>query len=209
MRILVVLAMALLTCPSAVAERAPTKEDCFVREGSVNATMHGVQWYRRLERESGGSLYATQVRLSYDLNQDPDAGSEQRRFQGLAHGARFSVTFGHQFAHPRLRPAGVLLVVVRAGAYEVRRQLGAYPEVVIDGPILERMLGSDEALSIMLLGTGNQVLREERIGRAELLQIERTMRALTAEIEAHLRDPARYCPVDDDEIVLTSGRSAN
>jgi hypothetical protein len=163
--------------------------------------MHGISWHHLFVADSEPVVHGTHVGLSYVLNLDPDPTANQRRYDGLANHARLYVIFAHRGAVYRERSDN-LQVEVRGEGLALTRVLDRNAHVSFEGSDLDTMLRGEGDIEILLLGGQREVLRRERLSRAELREIDALMLRLSGELGGRLSDPARFC-AREEEIIVT------
>jgi hypothetical protein len=203
------LAVMLAASGANAQERAPTKEDCAAHDQDVHvvATMRQVTWVRRIEHKPEGSLDGTFVRLVYELNLDPDAGAAQRLYEGLSQHGRLFITFGRQFRHPGIRPAGPLRAEVRAGDRVATFDLDENATIVLDGSLLADLLQSEGDIRVLVFDEDETMLRDDRLWRTQLAEVDGAIRRTIVTLQERLRDPAAHCPVEEIVPAQALGRT--
>jgi hypothetical protein len=196
--LLLLLGCFLTAC--AVLPRTASKADCVVEERGVVVTMRGASWHRLVVAQSEPVVHGTHFGLMYTINLDPDPMADRRAYAGLADHATLYVTFGSQFARGVRRDPYV--VELHGDGLSIARSRNQYGQAVFSGTDLDRLLGGASDIVILLRDAQGEVLRQERLTRNELIQVDTLMRGLSGQLSERLVDPARLC-APEEEIIVT------
>ena len=172
-----------------------------LEEQGVLVTMHGASWHRLLPVDSESVLHGTHVSLNYTLNLDPDPMADHRDYLSLGDHARLYVTFGQQFSR---RPGqwDTYVAELRGAGHVSARTPNRHGQAVFAGTEVDGLLEGEGDLTMVLRDAAGAVLREDRITRSDLRQVDALMRRLTSQMAEMLTDPARLC-APQEEIVVT------
>jgi hypothetical protein len=150
-------------------------------------------WHHKYLQPTDQQWSGTAVYLDYSLNLAPDPAANQRTFYGILDHARLLVM-----------PSGAsrrtsLNIELRADEQVIRRITDERGTASFEGPLLDRMLASDDDLEIAILDPSGRGLREDRVPRSDLQQADENIKSQLDELRRHIADPDKYC----EEIVVT------
>lgn len=201
MRAVVAFLAIFLAAACASHPSTATKADCQLEEGGVYASMTGTSWHRLIVTNSEPVVHGTHIGLSYVLNLDPDPMVDRRDYASLADHGNLVITFGRQF-RPRAGRPDDYIVEIHDDEHSMTRTRNRYGQAWFRGDDLDAILGGADDVHIFLRNAQGDTLREERITRSELIQVDALMSRLSAQIRELLVDPARLC-APEEEIVVT------
>lgn len=190
----VVLRAILLCCCVLAAcanlPRVATKIDCYAGGDDVHVIMRRAWWI-------AGLPAGTQVSLDYyDIDLDPSR-ARPRLYNGLGDNPRLSLWFAAQ-------PSGSFAEAHAEGLIDTA-PLNGEGTAEFESANLNAMLAGSSDIEIMLLDPQRNILRSDRINRADLQTADANLRRYTAELQRRLIAPSRRCtPVETWDIPVNN-----